>query len=509
MSPTRPNVILITTDQQRCDTLSCYGSRFTQTPNIDRLAAEGVRCERAYCTNPVCTPSRVSIFTGRSVSRHGVWNVGVNIAPDEVTIGHRLGAAGYRTHYVGKAHFEAFGMKGQNEDSRENISMWASRYPDWRGPYCGFESIELALGHTTFGLAGHYGAWVRSQVTQAEFESFHRSQPLSKTHFGGEAHDWGLPTRLHNSVWTADRTISFLRSHDRATPFLLAVGFEDPHHPHCLPRDMDAGLRVDPAAVPPPDYTEGELDDKPAYFREAHEGRLEKSSIRGDFWVAGQGLGADYRLVSEHDARLGRAYYHGMVRLIDQQLGRILATLDDLDLANNTLIIFTTDHGELLGNHGLWMKGPFHYEQLVRVPLIFRWPQGLRASTATPNIVSHLDLARTICAAADVEVDSTVEGVNQLPSLRNESLPARDAAMVECVDDPRGVRLKTIVTANRKLTWHCGQSSGELYDLESDPREKVNRWGDPRYAADQTRLLSRIIAGLEPLEPRRARHSYA
>jgi hypothetical protein len=111
--------------------------------------------------------------------------------------------------------------------------------------------------------------------------------------------------------------------------------------------------------------------------------------------------------------------------------------------------------------------------------------------------------------AAGVEVDSTVEGVSQLATLRGETKSPREAAIVECIDDPRKIRLKTIVTTNRKLTWHCGQNFGELYDLAADPREKVNRWGDARYAADQSRLLSQILEGLQPLENRRERHSYA
>jgi len=104
----RPNIIVITTDQQRTDTLSCYGSTFTSTPNIDRLASEGVLFERGYCCNPVCAPSRASLFTGKNVSRHGVWNCGINLPTDEILVSHRLQQSGYKTHYVGKAHFQTW-----------------------------------------------------------------------------------------------------------------------------------------------------------------------------------------------------------------------------------------------------------------------------------------------------------------------------------------------------------------------------------------------------------------
>ncbi|MHB9131283.1 MAG: sulfatase family protein [Armatimonadota bacterium] len=500
-----PNILLVTTDQQRTDSLRCYGSAFTQTPHLDRLAAEGVCAERAYCVNPVCTPARASIFSGRYLSRHGAWNVGMNVPEDEVMISHRLASAGYRTHYVGKAHFQSFGAS--STQSKETLEDWEERYPAFTGPYYGFETVELALGHANWGMGGHHGAWMRSQVTEDEFASFRQAERLAEHCFGGEGYDWRLPVRLHNSVWTADRTVDFLNQHDGRQPFLLAVGFEDPHHPHCVPTDFTE--RVDPADVPLPDYQEGELDDKPAHFREARCGTLETSAARGAFWVAGQGEGADYRVVTEREARVGRAYYYTLVRLIDQQMGRILEALDRTGQAENTLVIFTTDHGELLGDHGLWMKGPFHYEQLIRIPMLLRWPGGFSGGQRVQSLMSQVDLVPTMLAAADLACPDDSDGVNLLPLLRGETACARDAALVECVDDPRKLRLKTIVTEDRKLTWYAGSREGELYDLARDPGEKVNRWDDPAYAHDRAQLLGRLLDLLEPLERRVPRDCYA
>ncbi|OPZ24889.1 MAG: Arylsulfatase [Lentisphaerae bacterium ADurb.BinA184] len=505
MKPAPPSVLIITTDQQRTDSLGCYGSRFVHTPHLDRLAHEGVVFDRAYCANPVCTPSRATIFSGQSVSRHGAWNVGLNVPDDVPLLSHRLGPAGYRTHYVGKAHFQSFGATP--EQSAETLHGWERRYPQWTGPYYGFETVELALGHTAWGLAGHYGAWIRSQVPAAELARLNAITRRAGQSFGGEAYDWNLPLRLHNSVWTAERTIAFLEGHDAGRPFLLGVGFEDPHHPHCVP--LELGERVDPAAVPLPDFTEGELDDKPPHFLEARCGQLETSSVRGAFAVAGQGGGADYRQVTGPDARLGRAYYYTMIQLIDRQVGRILDCLDRRGLAENTLVVFTTDHGELLGDHGLWMKGPFHYEPLVRVPLIVRWPAGFRGERRIPALISHTDIAPTALAAAGQEPPADVDGTDALPLLRGETDRIRDAALIECIDDPRHLRLKTLVTDTRKLTWYAGRRDGELYDLEDDPREKRNRWDDPRYAADKATLLGRLLDMTEPRERRAPRDCYA
>ena len=504
MNTQRPNIIIITTDQQRTDSLSCYGSTFTDTPHLDKFASEGVCFERAYCANPVCTPARASIFSGRYVSRHGAWNVGMNVPEAETLLSHRLDEVGYRTHYIGKAHFQPFGASpDQSMETRSDTT----RYPDFRGPYYGFETVELALGHATYGIAGHYGEWVRSQVSEETFNGYSKARRLSERGFGGGAHDWDIPLKYHNSVWTADRTVDFLSNHDATQPFLLAVGFQDPHHPHCVPTEFEA--RVDPAQVPLPDFVEGELDDKPPHFLEARCGQLEKSEIRGTYAIAGQGGGADYRKVSEEDARLGRAYYYNMVKIIDQEMGRILECLDTYGLAENTLVLFTTDHGELLGDHGLWMKGPFHYEQLVRVPTLLRFPAAIRAGQRTQALFSHVDIVPTVLSAIGLPIPGDTDGVDAMPMLTGETVSARDSVLVECIDDPRGLRLKTIVTDTRKLTWYCGYAYGELYDLENDPGERENLWDNAVYTDDKASLMSSILETMEPLEKRVKRLSYA
>ena len=500
MSKQPPNIIVITTDQQRTDSLGCYGSAFTQTPNLDRIGAEGAVCERAYCSNPVCTPARASIFSGQYMSRHGAWNVGVNVPEDVVMISHRLGGRGYRTHYIGKAHFQAF--KGTPEQSREPTRGWERHYPAFTGPYYGFETIELALGHVTYGITGHYGAWVRSQVSEDEFQSFRESKQYGAFWFGGNAHDWHIPLRLHNSVWTADRTVEFLRTHDKEQPFLLGIGFQDPHHPHGVPLEFDD--RVDLESVPLPRCTEGELEDKPPHFLLAHRGKLEDLPFHGDFGLAGQGRGADFSRVSEVDARQGRAYYHTLVKLIDREMGRILDCLEEQGLAENTLLIFTTDHGELLGDHGLWMKGPFHYEEMVRIPMLIRWPNGIPAGRRVRGLISQVDLVPMILAAvgAGGPAPGEIDGVDALPLLRGRVEAVRDAAIVECTEDPRGLRAKTVVTPDRKLTCYHGYDFGELYDFETDPGEVRNLWDDAAYAGERGRLMKRIIDHMEPLERR-------
>jgi arylsulfatase A-like enzyme len=510
MAYNQPNILLITTDQQRCDSLSCYGSSFTHTPSIDWLAQEGVLFERAYCANPVCTPARASLFSGLYPSRHGAWNVGLNLSADVEMISHTLANAGYATHSIGKAHFQAFG--GYPGESMEPVKDWELLYPVFRGPYYGFQTVELAFGHAIYGLCGHYGAWVREQVDEKKMRAYAQAANGSSYDFGGNAYDWSLPLRLHNSVWTADRTIHFLENRDPSRPFFLSVGFQDPHHPHCVP--LDFKNRVEPNQVPLPRYTQGELADKPPHFMAARLGKLEDSVFRGEFQIAGQGAGFDYTQVDVTDALLGRAYYYNLVRLIDQQAGRIFDTLDRLNLAENTIVVFLTDHGDLLGDHGLWMKGPFHYEELVRIPLILRWPAALPKGKRFSGLASQVDLAPTLLDAIGLHSSSDLDGTSLLPAIRGDSpleqnIAPREGIFVECVDDPNHLRLKTVVTRGRKLTFYHGQSYGELYDLDADPGETRNRWDDPAYAADRQKLMTLILDHSERLEKRSLRYCYA
>jgi len=430
----------------------------------------------------------------------------MSLPKDVPLLSHLLAEHGYRTHYIGKAHFQSF--LGSLDQSMELVQKGQESLSSFNGPYYGFETVELAPGHVNYGLKGHYGKWVRERVSEQEFLAFQDLHPVGSTQFGGEAYDWDLPFKFHNSMWTSERTVSFLKSHTNQQPFFLAVGFQDPHHPHGVPLDFHD--RVHPESIPLPHYIDGELADKPPFFMEARTGTLESSSIRGEFEVAGQGAGFDYRKVSENDARLGRAYYFSMVKIIDIAVGQILDYLDSSGLAENTLLIFTTDHGELLGDHGLWMKGPFHYEELISIPMLWRWPSGLPAELRVEGLVSQVDIVPTILAATGGSFQN-LDGVNALPLLRGETKNIRDSVLVETVDDPKGLRSKTIVTSRYKLTYYHGQSYGELIDLEQDPGEIKNLWADPSFQQLKTQLLSLILDTTENNEiPRRAkRHSYA
>ena len=487
----RPNIVLITTDQQRADAMGCAGAEWMKTPHLDGIAAQGVRFDRAYSTSPLCTPSRVSLFTGMYPSNHGAWNVGCNAADEGGFISNALRESGYATCHLGKAHWQA--NMASPEQSVESLHG-RDRFPDWKGPYYGFQHVELSIGHAGYDLeAGHYAEWVRQQSGGQNRFSWHAR---STRPFGGEAVDWGLPVRWRQSVWLADRAVSFLGSRKESEPFFLHLGFEDPHHPHALP--MDLTEKIDPASVAMPVYRDGELDLYPDHYRAAREGRLENHGLRGAFPMAGQGQGFDYRGLAERDVREARAYYYTACQLIDQQVGRVLAQLEAMGLRDNTLIIFTSDHGEMLGDHGLWLKGCFPFDEVLRVPLLMSWPSRLRGGRTVSSPFSLVDVAPTLLSAAGLGFQGR-DGVNWLPCLEDVGTPSpRDMVFAEHIDDPNGVSFRTAITSDYKLTkWQDGDFT-------------ATTWDDQPASVDVTGVLNGAMDKALPARPRRLpRHAYS
>lgn len=500
----QPNVILVTTDQQRKDSLGAYGSSFVHTPFLDRMAEDGVLFERAYCANPVCTPSRATIFSGKYVSKHGAWNVGTNVPGEIRLLPHFFKEAGYSTYHIGKLHLQAV-MAGA-EYSVESPEQWESRFSRFHGPYYGFDRVELSIGHTTYGVMGHYGLWVKEKSGGAVHFP---SRARSGCSFGGEAVDWDIPPELTNTAWVAERAVKFIESQQGADrPFFLNIGFQDPHHPHALPAAVTDQVRHE--AIPLPNFRHGELDDKPPYFNDVHTGAWSpEHPLHGQFPLAGQGEGrCDYSAVPEADQRRGRAYYYKLVERIDEAMGEILHSLERCGFLENTLIVFASDHGEMLGDHGLWMKGPFHYEPLVGVPWIMMWA-GRLPKRRVRGIASLADLAPTVLRLCGMSVPSDMDGCDLADVLLHGRPHPRQGALVETVDDPAGIRCKTWITHRYKVTVHYGQAYGELYDLEQDPHEYVNLWDRPDCRQIKQRLILELMNELEKVERREPRNSYA
>ncbi len=460
-----------------------------RTPAMDGLARDGARFDRAYCANPLCSPSRSSIVTGRYPSAHGCWTLGTRLPEDETTIGALLGAAGYQTSLIGKAHFEPLRTRTdqpslESQPILRDLDFWRS----FGGPYYGFVHVELARNHADESHVGqHYAIWMEDRGFGSWREHFRRwPDDPSEPHRRGR---WDLPLEQHYSAWTAERTIAAI---DRAVaaeqPFFSWASFHDPHPPYLVPEPYAS--MYDPADVVPGRLQPGELERMPAWTALTQADQPDFSGWQQTPWA---NHGFHGHKLPDDVLRQNIATYYGMISLVDDQLARILEHLDRTGQADNTIVVFSTDHGHFLGQHGLTAKGPFHYEDLLRVPLHVRWPGRVPAGLASTALQSLIDLAPTLLSAAGVPVPRQMQGVDQLPVWTGAADRARDHVIVENRHQPSAVHLRTYIDDRYKLTLLRGRDEGELFDLRDDPGELCNRYDDPSFAEVRHALALRAL----------------
>ena len=511
-------ILFVTTDQQRYDTLACNGGQLSRTPVVDRLAAEGIRYERAVPQSVVCMPSRSTMLTGQHPSTHGVWMNGVALPVDAPSVAVELHKAGYRTALVGKPHFEPFldpfARFVENSLAGAGLPTVESRWHDGTtGPHRGFDHLEFAT-HAPMGPL-HYSRWLMQNHPEA-VGGFYRvlDGELEVNADGGGAtgapqvHDNPVPRDQYHTDWVADRTIAWLDGLAADDDWFCWMSFPDPHHPWDPPAS-ELG-RVDWRDVPlpagyPEDQAEREalLDAKPRHWRLWYDGTLVSNYEAPSRWVPAT-LTADQ--VREVNARNAVE-----VELIDEALGRVLAAIAARGWADDVDVVVTTDHGELQGDFGLLFKGPYHVDGLMRLPLIWRpAPSAHIAPAVVHDPVGLVDLAPTFCSIAGVEVQPWMEG-QPLP-VDDDDAEARGFERVITEWDSElmgvGVHLRTITrddwvcTIYAPGTVHDG-TEGELYDLDDDPLQRVNRWDDPEAKAMRDDLVDDLRANLHaPRTPR-------
>jgi len=495
---TQPNILLITSDQQHWNTLGCINPAI-QTPALDRLAAAGTRFTRAYCNSPVCSPSRATIITGLYPAWHGCWTIGVKLPEDVPTVGDLFQAHGYDTTLVGKAHFQpldtcAGSVSLESQPTLRDLDFWRH----FHGPWYGFEHIEVARNHTDEPWAGqHYAIWMEENGLPNWLDYF-QEWPRDPDKPRRE-HSWELPPEYHYSVWTAERTIANMeRSVADGKPFFLWSSFHDPHPSYLAPEPWAS--MYDPADMQPGRLLPGELEPMPPHFQKTQEKDPDFSAYR-ETEFANHGFHS--HLIDEEKLRQNMAVYYGMTSLMDQQIGRILDAVDRLGIAENTLVVFTTDHGHFLGQHGLIAKGAFHYEDLIRLPFIVRYPGQVAAGAVSDTLQSLVDLAPTILQAAGIDAPGLMQGVSQLDVWRGAAERAREHVIVENRHQPSAVHLRTFVNERYKLTIYRNHNYGELFDLLDDPDERRNRWDDPAWGTVKARLLHAFLNAELEREPTR------
>lgn len=476
MSIVRPNILFITSDQQHYNTLGCINDRI-QTPALDRLCNEGTRFDRAYCVNPTCTPTRATWITGQYPSQHGAWSLGTKLFEDVPTIGDYLNELGYYTALVGKAHFQPlasqYGLESiECQPILRDLDFWRS----FRGPWYGFRNVETARMHGCESHAGqHYALWMEEKGLsdwQRYFEDWPRNP--EKARKLRENRSWDLPEELHYTHWTGERTIAQI---DQATeekrPFFIWASFHDPHPPYIVSEPWASMYHPDDML--PGEISEGEHDANPVHFRKTQERdpAFWRSANRGEAIHGGQ-----CHLRDREELKKDMAVYYGMTSFMDREISRILDRLDELGIAENTLVVFTTDHGHFLGQHGLTAKAIHHYEDLLRVPFIVRWPGHVPAGEVSQALQNSVDIAPTFIAAAGGEIPNQMTGIDQCPNWCNGET-VRTWSITENHHGTRHFHLRSYVNARYKLTVYRDGQDGELFDLQEDPGELRNLWHCP------------------------------
>ena len=512
------------TDQQRADFLSCTGHPVLRTPNIDAIAARGTIMRRFYASNPVCMPNRAVFMSGLMSSVNGVRQNG-NVLPHFVTtFPEVLAAEGYDTALFGKSHLQTMtdtdAPIGDNPAGAGRLAnaidigpaqdyLWEDRV-NWTTngpldvplPFYGFESVDLVTLHGD-GTGGHHQAWLAEQLADPDALRGPENQ-LPHDYECPQAVRTALPEELYSTSYVKMRTLEFLDDPARAeSPFFAFISFPDPHHPFAppgkywdmyRPDDMPELANLDSHKNPPPHL----------------------QWVREQPFADGAGFQTDaVRMRPEH-LKQAQALTCGMVAMIDDAVGEIMDMLDQKGLADNTIVAFTSDHGDYLGDHGLAFKGGLHFHSVIQVPMI--WADPRVDQPATSDVVaSTLDLAPTILAAAKAQPYSGLQGIDLTPTFAGLTTPDRAEVLIEeqtYASDIFGfegqVRIRTLVDERWRFTVYHGAEWGELYDLVNDPDECLNLWDDPKFADVRCDLTWRLVqsqmsyASQAPWPPREA-----
>lgn len=431
-----PNILWICTDQQRWNTIGALGNEYVKTPNIDRLVNEGVSFTHAYCQSPLCTPSRASFMTGMYPSTlHATKNGAASWPETAPLISKTLNDAGYDCGLSGKLH----------------LSTAMAHLPEERPKDDGYRIFDYSHSPYQSGSANDYLRYYKAQGIDI-------MELKAKLGY--------VPAQYHQTKWCTDRAIDFIKE-KREWPWFFSLNIFDPHGPFDPPKEnVD---RYDLDNMPDPVFSETSMEEK---------------RIFNNVWFQGKP-----RKYTQKENRLRLAKYWAQIDLIDENIGRILETLEETGQLNNTLIIFMSDHGDMCGDHGMTAKGCRFYEGLVRVPLIFWYPPYFQESLRSDALVELTDIIPSLLELTGLPVDKLIQGKSLLPILTGEKdqTSHRNFVRSEWYDGVMAgkntLNHGTMYRNKRyKIVHYHGHKKGELFDLEKDPQELHNLWDDPSYA---------------------------
>ncbi|MEM9710859.1 MAG: sulfatase-like hydrolase/transferase [Actinomycetota bacterium] len=505
----RPNVLVIVTDQQRADHVGWAGAA-VRTPHLDGLAARGTIFDNAWVANPVCMPNRSSIMTSRLPSAHGVIFNDRSLEWGAATHVRQFRRAGWRTALIGKSHLQ-HGMSrnavtevaraptvehgyGDGWDRWEHAERYEGADPGAPDDFYGFDRVELSIDHGA-RISGHHLRWALDRGGRREdlVVPYSADAPArDRSERWWQIYRPPYDETLHSTEFVVDRTISAIdKASGDGSPWLVWASFPDPHHPM-----TPAGQwfdRHDPGDMEVPATIDDPLVHAPAYLR--HLQRMPPSEQRG--WVAPCGT-RDRQLVREMLAAT-----FGMIEHVDDGVGRILRAVSALGSLDETIVVVTSDHGDMMGDHGLALKGFMPFNGTQRVPLVVVDPR--RRPGRSRSLAQSIDLGPTLMELCDVPPHDGVQGRSLVPVLDDAAATVRDHVLIE--DDLRREaargrvphRIRTIVGDDgTKLTRF---SSGEtlLFDLLADPDEtdELGHRDPVRLAGANERLLDAMMAAVD------------
>ncbi len=485
------NIVFITADQLGANFVGCYGSGVASTPTLNRLAKQGMRFDRSYAHVPVCGPNRATFLTGRTAEAHGVVDNNLTLTGDHPTYAHVLKESGYRTGGFGKFHqtpmqrplpesFDYLGFDESIPTEDTKLGPWL----DWverEHP----EHYEKALSVSwPMSYVDAYGPDKRNMRDVMEQARNKHLQYLIDASSWRCMHPSPLDAEIHQTTYITDISLDFMDRHIQNhadQPFMCFVSYVDPHDPYDPPAPYDT--MFDP-------------DEMPDAIRAPKDGHTSQTLEHSRDFNGFRDISAN-----PQELRKLRSLYHGSIRFVDDQIARIVSFLEKNNLMEDTVIVFTTDHGEMMGDHGLITKGVKHYDGGIRVPLIV-CGSGIEQGTSD-RLCSSLDLFPTFCDWGQVTRRPPLEGKSFALACENEPCPQWEQVTVQSTPS-KGVDVRSIVTDDGwRFSVFLEEGYGEMFNLIGDPQELNNLYEDSAWTATRLELHERLTRAYML-----ARHTY-
>ncbi len=471
----------------RYDHLGCNGNSTVKTPNLDRLANESVRFTNYFCTNPICMPNRATLATGLYPNVHGIRSNGINLRENIPTIANTLSKKGWHTAALGKIHHQYWlGAFKHKYFSYESLDDWATKKvtsKTFPSPYYGYDEVEVISGNGTV-CAGHYLEWLEEKSPKVAGQMRERVRNYDNLF---SLFCEPISEELYNTTYVIERNLAFLERYTNGDygekPFYLHCSFPDPHYPLFPPEKYQNIYNAEDIELP-----SNFEDIKNLYHHQFLGQHFRNPPFKKAF----------IRESTKEEVQKITALTYASITYVDACIGQLLASLEKNGLADNTIVIFSSDHGDLMGDHGLLFKGPCPFNGVLQLPLIWKVP-GLTKPSISDSLVSSIDIPKTILHLLGVKEryhPPDMQGYDISPILQNPNKEIRDCCFIENDEEvgPLNSRLRHLITKEYKLTiYEGGVSFGDIYGRKDDPDELHNLWFEENFEQTRFELVNRLL----------------